>query len=251
MNKSQQKELLRGALRVFGYHLAFGFFGMMFAPMLMSASAAIRVPLIGAMILACGFLMFMDGSYRGERDCAVSETLDKLSQKGEYRPSDAELAKRYRRAKGVASAALGMLPFLILAICVAVMAKPYAYTLQDLPGWMATYMPRGEIGGALAYLEDITVTITLVDYLRIAVRFVLFPYVGLLGNLSDAGSLLLDRVSPLLVLIMPTASAIGYQFGPGRRRKAVKEIEAAKNRPRRRLKKTAKQRAKPEKKQLI
>ena len=251
MNKWRRGELLRTALRVFGYQVAFGFFGLMFAPMMMGTSTAVRVPLIGSLIVACGLLMFMDGSYRGERDCAVTETLDKLAKKGEYQPTGAELAKRYRRSKGVIGALLGALPALALAVYVAVSAVPYAYTLQDLPGWLSTYMPRAEIGDALRYLEDVTVTVTLTDYLRIAVRFVLFPYIGILGNVSDAGSLLLDRLSPLLTLIMPAVSAIGYQFGPGRRRKAVRMIEEAKQRPRRRLKKAAKQRIRPEKKQII
>ncbi|MCL1795432.1 MAG: hypothetical protein FWG37_00935 [Clostridia bacterium] len=251
MSKWQRGELLRTALRVFGYQVAFGFFGLMFAPMMMGASVAIRVPLIGALIAACGLLMFMDGSYRGERDCAVTETLEKLTKKGEYTPTGAELAKRYNRSKGVIGALIGALPALALAIYVAVSAVPYTYTLQDLPGWLSTYLPRAEIGDALRYLKDVTVSVTLTDYLRITVRFILFPYIGLLGNLTDAGSLLLDRLSPLLTLIMPAVSAIGYQFGPSRRRKAVKMIEEAKRRPRRRLKKAAKQRIIPEKKQII
>jgi len=251
MNKWQWGELLRTGLRVLGYQAAFGFFGLMFAPMMMSASTGVRIPLIGLLILGGGLLMFMDGSYRGERDCAVTETLDKLAGKGEYEPTEAELAKRFRRSKGVLGALLGALPVLLLAVYVAVTAVPYAYTLQDLPPWLSTFMPRAEIGDALRYLEDVRVTATLTDYLRIAVRFVLFPYVGILGSLSDAGSLLLDRFSPLLVLIMPAVMAIGYQFGPGRRRKAVLAIAEAKNRPRRRLKKAVKQRAAPEKKRII
>lgn len=251
MNRARVGELLRGALRVFGYQVAFGFFGLMFAPMLMGASAGIRVPVMLLIVAGAGMLMFMDGSYRGEKDCAMSDTLDKLGRNGEYTPSDLETAKRYKRTKGIWVALLGALPTLLLAGYVAVTAVPYAYTLQGLPGWISTYLPRAEVGDALAYLSGAGVTATLTDYVRIAVRFMLFPYIGLLGTLSDAGSLLFDRLSPLSVLIMPLVMAVGYQFGPSRRAKSVKEIEKAKYAPRRRLKKKPEQKAPREKKQII
>lgn len=253
MKKAGSGGLPRTALKVFGFQIAFGFFGFMFTPALIGAAPAIRIPIVGLLILIAGFLMFMEGSFRGERECAHGETLDKLARKGTYKASEAENAMRYRRSKGIVTALLGALPLVLAAAYLAATARPYAYTLQDLPGWMATYLPRAEIGEPLQYLRDVSLSATVTDYVRVAVRFALFPYVGLLGEMSDATSLLFDRVSPLLMLIMPLTGAIGYQFGPARRAKSVKEIEAAKRMPRKRLKKDRAKKGpgEKEKKQLI
>lgn len=253
MGKARASEILRTGLRIFGYQVAFGFFGFMFIPALMGASDIIRLAVVGLLVAAGMMLMFMDGSYRGERDCAMGETLDKLEKKGSYKASDAEQAKRFSRMKGVLAALAGAAPIVLLAAYVAITAKPYVYTLQDLPGWLGAYTHRPEVGGALGYLQDATAVATVTDYLRIAVRFVLFPFVGLFGTMTDATSLLFDRISPLLALIMPAITAIGYQFGPRRHAKTQKQIEEAKSKPRKRLKKdAAKRKAAPkEKKQLI
>ncbi len=242
MGKARRGEMVRTALRLLGYQIGFGFFGFMVTPALIGSSAMLRVPLIGLLIAAAALLMFNEGAYRGERDCGMSETLDKLVAKGNYTASPVENAKRYSRMKGVLIAALGALPVVLLSIYVAVTAVPYAYSPQDLPGWLASYLPRAEIGDALVYAQGVSYSAGIGDYVRIAVRFILFPYVGLLGEMGDSASLMFDRVSPLLALIMPAVAAIGYQFGPSRRAKSVKALEDAKNKPRKRLKKEAKKR---------
>lgn len=251
MNKTRTMATLKWALRIIGYQVAFGFFGLMFAPMLMSSAAAIRIPILGLVIAFAGYLMFMDGSYRGEKDTEMGERLDKMYKQTEYKPSAAELEKRYRSGKGFVGACFGVLPFFLVALYVAITAVPYAYTLQDLPGWLYAYMPHAEIGDALRYTASIQAVSTATDYLRIVTRFVLFPYVGLLGEMTDEGSLLFDRCAPLLTLIMPLLSAIGYQFGPARRKKTITLIEQAKSAPRKRLKKGVKERVQREKKQII
>ncbi len=243
---------LKTALKIFGFQIAFGIFGFLFTPALIDASPAIRIPVVGILILAAGYLMFSEGAYRGEKDCLMGETLEKLSRKGNYQASPAENDKRFSRMKGILAAVFGALPVFLLAVVVAITAKPYAYTLQDLPGWMSTYLTRAEIGDPLRYMQNVQAVASVSDYFRVAVRFALFPYIGLLGNLSDQASLLFDRISPLLALTMPAACGIGYQFGPSRRAKSAKAIEEAKNKPRKRLKKTAQRRKGPEeKKQLI
>lgn len=251
--KLNTREVLKTAARIFGYMLAFGFIGFMFVPALMGASAALRVPIIALLIAAAGMLFFMDASYRGERDSAMSETLDKLARADSgYKPSAQEEGRRYSRVKGILEPMLGALPLVVVALLVAFMTEPYVYTLQDLPGWISPYMHRPEIGDALAYMQGALPSASAVDYLRIFVRFMLFPYVGLLGTMTDEMSLLFDRLSPLIALILPLVAAIGYQFGPRRRAKSVKTIEQAKNTPRKRLKKDRRKPNGPqEKKQLV
>lgn len=252
MKKLYWGEIGRTALRVFGYLVIFGFIGFMFTPALVGATAAIRIPVIGVLIAAGIMLVFVDGSFRGEKDCAMSEMLDKHGAKGDYKASDAELAKRYSPPKGILGALLGGLPLFLIALYVALTAQPYAYSLQDLPSWLGAYLNRPEIGGPVQYLLAEADPVAVTDYLRVAVRFMLFPYVGLFGTMSDAMSLTFDRISPLLALILPAASAIGYLFGPRRRAKYVKSVETAKRTPRKRLKKDRQRQQGPkEKKQLV
>lgn len=253
MKKHSLREVPKIILRILGYQLAFGFFGFMFVPALMSAGDWLRIPVLALLLLAAGALFFSDGAVRGERDMAMSETLDKPGKAGAYQPSAQEIGKRYYWPKGVLGALLAAVPVLVMALVVAATAQPYTYTTQDLPTWMGAYLRRPEIGEALMYMRGEVAAVTLPEYLRVAVRFMLFPYVGIFGMMSDDMSLLFDRLSPVLAMIMPTLAAVGYLFGPRRRAKAVKMIEEAKNTPRKRLKKDRnKKGAGPkEKKQLV
>jgi len=251
MRKKWSGEVIRGALRVLGYQIMFGFFGLMLTPSLLGFGDGLRIPLVSLLIISAGILMVMDGSYRGESDCAVGTTLDRLQRKGTYRASDTENARRYSPLKGVLSAVLGVLLVLLPAIYVAVTAQPFEYTLQDLPSWLESYTGRPEIGAPLAYLQGVRASAGLTEYLRVAVRFVLFLYVGLFGTMSDAQSLLFDRISPLLALVMPMLAAIGYLLGPLRHKRTVKAIEEAKRKPRKRLKKSAEKKQAPEEKRRL
>ncbi|MDR0928254.1 MAG: hypothetical protein LBM74_00885 [Oscillospiraceae bacterium] len=253
MKELRAGAVLRGGLRMLGYQLIFGFLGFMFAPTLITAAPVLRIGLIGLVVLGVCYMLFMDGVSRGEQDCALGETLDKLTQKGSYTPTDAENARRFDRLRGALQPLVGILPLLLAALFVALTATPYSYALQDAPAWLSPYANRPEVAGALAYLADAGIEPTLTDYVRIVVRFALFPYVGLMGEMSDAASLWFDRLSPLIMLLLPLLVSLGYQFGPQQRAKTVKKLAQAKFAPRKRLKQAAKKRlsGESEKKQLI
>ena len=245
--QKKENRLARMALSVLGYELAFGFVGFVLTPALASAGAAVRMPLVGLVVLALWALAAFSGVGQGERDFAMAEKLEKI-------PGAQGQERRFSRARAVFAALLAASPVVVAAACVAVTAQPYAYTLQGTPSWLGSYMGREEVGRAVAYLQNTVPAAVWTDYVRVGVRFLLFPYVSLLGNMSDAATLLFDRISPLLALLLPAAYAVGYQFGPVRHAKTQKAIEEAKNRPRKRLKKEARQRLAgktPEKKELI
>lgn len=251
MDRLKWKEIGKIALRVFGYQVAFGFIGFMLVPSLLGLSAVVRLPLVGLLIVGALMLVYLDGSYHGAQDCAMSERLDKLRTQGTYTPSGEEVARRYWPMKGIWGALLAAVPLLLCALYLALTVQPYRYALQDLPAWLSAYTHRPEVGDALRYLAQEAPAATATDYVRMVVRFALFPYVGLIGIMNDAASLLFDRLSPLVALILPTASVVGYLFGPRRRAKEVKAINAAKQTPRKRLKKDKKTNTPREKQQLV
>jgi hypothetical protein len=116
---------------------------------------------------------------------------------------------------------------LVAAVALAALAKPYVYALQGLPTWLTAYMRREDIGGALQYYGQ-TQGAGAVDYLRIAVRLVMMPASYIITGFGDQASLLLDRLSPLLVLFLPVAYIAGYLRGPAIHRLAAKRSEEAK-----------------------
>ncbi|HML47947.1 MAG TPA: hypothetical protein PKE04_14495, partial [Clostridia bacterium] len=126
------------------------------------------------------------------------------------------------------------------------------YSLQDLPNWLSGYRFLPEVGNPLLYYNR-EIVVPLVDWLRIGLRFVMLPFIYLLGNIGDAASLLLDRLSPLIVCVLPLCFAVGYLTGPARHRRTQKYIADIKARPRKRLKKNRKQRGprKDDRNQLI
>jgi len=247
-----RRDVLMTGLRIFGYSLALGFVSLMFAPIMMSENAFIRIFFNLALLLIAGILYFSDGAYKGERDCATREMLGKRVQTQGYVLTPSERERLYRTAKGPLAALIGAAPWLLVAIAVAILATPYTYSLQDLPNWLSGYRFLPEVGNPLLYY-DRQVVVPLVDWLRIGLRFVMLPFIYLLGNISDAASLLLDRLSPLIVCLLPACFAVGYLTGPRRHRRTQKYLADIKAKPRKRLKKNRKQRGpkKDEKNQLI
>ena len=250
----KNNRLLKTALSILGYEVIFGVAGLLLTSSLATASAALRLPLVGLIVAAALALVALGGASQGETDYTMTETLDKLAKKNGYVPSADEKAKRFSRGRAVLGAALGALLLFAAALCVAVTAQPYVYSLQDTPSWLNSYMARPEIGDAVAYMQGTTVKAAWTDYVRVGVGVALFPYVSTTGEVSDAKPLLFSQPHPPPSLFLPACYAIGYQFGPQRYARTKKVIEEAKSRPRKRLKKEAKQRLagkKPEQKELI
>lgn len=253
MKQTRAGNIVRIALRLLGYQLVFGFISFMIMPALMDANPAIRILLAGVIVAAACLFTFLDGTYQGERDVAMSRRLSKLEAKGFYTPDKEENARRYRPMNGVYAMLLGALPLFSISLYVALTAQPYAYTPQDLPSWLwHVYAARG--GGRRAGLCRQSFHHDHADGLsaRGGSLHALWVF-GACGSLSDAGSLLFDRLSPVLALIVPAMFAIGYLFGPVRFARNQKVVDEAKRRPRKRLKKSVreKQAQNREKKQLI
>ena len=242
MKKGRGNQIVRMALGVLGYEAAFGVFGFLMMPLATDAAAGVRIGVSALVIAGAWALVFFGAAVRGERDCAVSQMLDKLRAQGMQEKARSEENKRFWRMKAVWAALLGGAPLLLAAVFVAVTAQPYVYALQGDPHVdELVFSPAGNRRRACLSGR----------YERVGGRaglrhrrraFFLFAYVSLFGTMSDAASLLFDRLCPILTLLLPAVYAIGYQFGPVRRAKAVRMIEEAKRRPRKRLKKEARNR---------
>ena len=98
-----------------------------------------------------------------------------------------------------------------------------AILVVTLPSWMETFMRRPEIGGALAaYTQAVSVSFT--DIIRLIVRIAMMPFVSMAGADNKGLLLMLERLSPLILLLPALAYGIGYLQGPARRKTVHTEI---------------------------
>jgi len=208
------------------YMVLSGFVSLIIAPALMLDSALLRIPLNLALLAGIVLLVYSDSGTRGQKEVAHSYTLARRQEKGAAL-SDEDIAACYHPMRGILAAALAAFPFFLAAIALAILAKPYVYTLQDLPTWLTAYLRREDIGSALRFYENLQ-GLQAADYLRLAVRLVIMPVSYMAGGFGDQAALLLDRLSPLLVLFIPGAYAYGYLRGPAIHRMVLKRNEEAK-----------------------
>lgn len=216
----------RAAVKVLVYPLVLGLVSLIVAPLLMTEQAFLRIPLNLIVLGVFALLLYSDGLNRGERDTHSAAILEKRMATG-YNPTDNELSGCYHPLKGLTAALLGALPFFLLAVALSLLAQPYTYQLQGLPSYLTPYLRRTDVGAPLAFYQE-QVSPAVVDYIRVVVRLVIMSAAHMVSGMGDAASLLIDRLSPLLVLILPTAYAIGYLQGPDAYIKNLARNEEAK-----------------------
>ena len=154
----------------------------------------------------------------------------------------------FHKYKGLVTALLGTLPFFIMALILAFTAQRQMTSTGTLPSWIGYYEDRPEIGEALKHYH-IGDTMTVTAFCRIAVRMLLMPMVAIVGTTNFDGLLVLERLSPVLVLLPAVAYGVGYARGPQVRARVHTTIAASKRkraRKEKRLQRERRQRSEPE-----
>ena len=108
---------------------------------------------------------------------------------------------------------LGTIPFFLLAVVLALNTQLQMTQSGTLPSWMQAFTRRGDIGSALVHYTQ-PEGMALIDYIRIAVRICILPFVNIVSSGSKEGMLLLERLSPLILLLPACAYGTGYLRGP-------------------------------------
>lgn len=196
--------------KVLSYIAIFAFLSLVLSTVTGSNDVIGRV--LNVLLLACYFMLeFLEGASRGEHDVTMSRTVQGRLEKG-IEPEKLELARCYGPRKAFAAFGLAISGFFVMAVIVALAAKPYTYSLQDLPTWMNAYMGRSDISDALHYYT-VMESATIADYLRIVVRACILPFVNLFTDVVSA-SMIIDRLSPLFIILLPLMYPLGYLCGP-------------------------------------
>ena len=244
----------RRGVRVLGLMLIFAVVGVIASGVFSFNNLVLRMVFNGMVLAFCAGVMYTEGSRQGENDVAFAEIALNRQNEGKAVP-DKDRDICYHRMKGFVTALIGAAPFVLIALAYALVAVKQRYTLGALPSWVSAYESQEEIAQGLAYYHE-SAAITLPDILRVAVRLLLFPYMNMLGNGNYDKLYLLDKLSPLLTLIVPLFYGVGYLRGPYLRALVHGNIRLARRRQNRSARKAREARAqkarkKPEQKELI
>ena len=171
-------------------------------------------------------------------------------QKEKGKPVAADdLRKCYNPVKGYLVFACAAAVLLALAIPHALTAQKQIYTLQPLPDWVEGYRGHEEITAPLSYYQR-EYSLTAGAVVQIIVRMAIYPFVSAAALDSKDAMLLVDRLSPLLILLPALGYPVGYLTGP-RKRAAVHGDISANNRRRIRREKKAREARKEKRNELI
>lgn len=198
------------------------------------------------------FQQYNSGAVLGERDVALGEIVYEKKANGEE-VTKADADHCFHWFKGFFSSLLACLPFVIVCIVFAFIAKKTEYVLGVLPSWTENLRANNALGDALQYYT-VTQSASLETILRVAVRIMVMPFLNIANGFGGDPALFIERISPVLVLLAPMCYGIGYTRGVQLRAKvntSIKLGDDKKRRKARREKKKRQQQTRKKTEQLI
>ncbi len=234
---------VKGALGFFGGLILAGILSFLVCSTLSMDSGVLRIALnlaVEALILV---LFYNNAVSRGADAVARGEILYQRQEKGRTF-SASEKAMCFHPLKGYLTGAIATVPILVCAILLAVLARRQVTGYGALPGWISVYQDRSEVGDALvAY--TIREGIQFTDVLRILIRIAVMPFISMAGGENQDALLLVERLSPIIVLLPALAYGTGYLQGRQQRTRIHTGIEESKKNRAKRERKARKARTAP------
>lgn len=207
------KRVMRSGLKLLAYELLFVFLNILLGSSLsFESSVFLRVLTNSLLVAACAALIYMDGAKAGDADVAFGEIAYTRKEAGKQ-ISKADLERCYHAGKGFMAVLFGAGLLVIVAAFYALMAQKQVYTLQSLPSWVSAFSSQQDVVLPLQYYNT-AYSMTIADVLRIIVRACIYPFVNIAGVRNADALLLVDRLSPLLILLPYLFYGVGYLQGP-------------------------------------
>lgn len=220
----KDENTFRQALKFFGALVLVAVMSFIVCSMTSFNSVVLRVGINLVIEMLILYIFFNKGANLGTEGVARGEILYQHVQKGiEISPNEKKIP--FHQAKGFVIGLLGSVFFVAAAFILALTARKQMTGAGTLPSWTEAYMRRSEISDALVSYTQ-TVPITLTDIIRIFVRLMIMPFISMCGAENRNLLLLMERISPLLVILPAAAYGTGYLQGPGQRKKIHTEIAA-------------------------
>ena len=203
---------VRTSLRFLGILVLMIFVSFITCSSVSAAGAVIRIPFNIAVILLVLFIMFNNGSNHGSDAVARGEIIYQKNQDGKpYSESEKKIC--FHPLKGYITGLLGTLPLFLVAVIFAFSTTIVLTGAGTLPSWMQAYTRRSDISDALVnYLQPEGMSLT--DYLRIVIRICILPFVNLIGTQNPRSLLILEKLSPVILLLPAVSYGTGYLYGP-------------------------------------
>lgn len=234
---------VKGAFGFFGGLILTGVISFLICSTLSMDSGVLRIALNLAVEALVLVLFYNNAVGRGADAVARGEILYQRQEKGRTF-SASEKAMCFHPLKGFLTGAIGTIPILLCAIVLAVTARRQVTGYGALPNWLSTYQDRSEVGDALvAY--TIREGIQFTDVLRILIRVAVMPFVSMAGTENQNTLLLVERLSPVIVMLPALAYGTGYLQGRQQRTKIHTGIEESKKTRAKRERKARKARTAP------
>lgn len=209
--KAADERTVRNSLLFFGTLIVVFFITFIACASATFSSFILRLLMNAAVIVLALVIFFNNGSKRGADDVARGEILWQKKEKGrEISASEQNMC--FHPAKGYIIGTAGTLPFLLLALYLALNTSVQMTESGTLPSWMQAYTARGDIGNALINYTN-PEGMTVLDSIRAIVRITVLPFINIISTSNKSGILTVERISPLLLLLPASAYGFGYQTG--------------------------------------
>ena len=190
---------LRDSLKFFGTLI------MVFLVSFIACSAAlsnlflrliINIAVIGVVLM----IFYNSGAGKGAEAVSRGEIIWQKKESGRgFSASEKKVC--YHPLKGYMTGLIGTIPFLILAVILALKTTIQMTDSGTLPSWMQAYTRRSDIGNALINYTQ-PEGMTFIDAIRALIRICILPFVNTIGYGNKPAMLLLERISPILLLLL-------------------------------------------------
>lgn len=205
------RKTMRGALSFFGSMLVMTFAFLLLGMMLVMDHDALRILFNGIILLCTMLLFYQNGAVRGTGDVNHGEMMYERQRQG-YTVDKKDQDACYHPGKGIVIALLGCIPMVICAALLASVATRQMTGLGALPSWVSAFEERSEIGNALLYYHQ-EANMGLEDILRVFIRMAMMPVVNMLSGYGADALLMMEKCSPLFMMMPALFYGAGYLQG--------------------------------------
>lgn len=219
------------------------------APFSFENSAILRVVFNALLVGFCVVLMYNNGQNTGYGDITLAEIMYNHQQEGKP-VTDADRDRCFHPLKGVTTALAGFLPLLILTLIYALTAQRQQFSLPGLPAWVGAYESQVDFMRPLSYYQ-VTEPMSFGVILRVVMRLLLYPWINLVGARNADMTLLVDRLSPILLCLPFIGYAVGYLRGRYSRAMLHGSMAAADRKKRRKARQAARKAKAKSKTELV
>lgn len=232
---------LKSSLLFFGSLLVVFFMSFIISITISGAADVIRILVGTAIIAMVAIIYYNKGTVHGAEAVTRGEILFQKEEKDQT-VSESEKKICYHPMKAFVTGLIGTIPLFLIALIFSLNTQIQTTSSGTLPSWMQAYLRRDDIAGPLvAYTQ--TPGMSLIDILRIIIRIAVMPFINLVGSSNYGAVYLIEKLSPLILLLPACAYGIGYLSGPNARARVHTAISANENRRKRRERKERRIRA--------